>query len=252
MRRFSTFICLLFLISPIASIAQSQSSTPPMDGRSRAFTSLRDRSINLNLGWDIGLNVGSSHSLADIGGTRDHSRILFFDTQWKASGLNLGVFGRYRFNELLALNTEFNYARISGADTLSPVTSSRYNRRASFDNNIYELAFKGEVYVPKYYLNIPVEIYAYIGLGMFYHDPQITVPNPETFQSGSFSKVQPVVPMGLGLHYTFPNNFRIGYNIGWRKTFTDHMDMVSTKSSQGNDSYFFNAFNVGYYFKVKD
>jgi hypothetical protein len=243
-------LLVFFCLSPEV-LSQSRPAAPPMDGGAKPFTSLRERMLSHQTGWDIGLSFGTAHSLADIGGTRDQSRILFFDTQWKATGLHVGVFGRYRFNELFALTTEFNYGKIGGADSLSPETSSRYNRAYYFENHLYEMAFKGEVYLPKYYLDVPFDLYAYVGFGLFYHDPDLAVTNPETFQAGSFSHVQPAIPMGIGLHYTLPNNFRIGYNIGWRKTFTDHLDGLSTRSSRGNDSYFFNAFNIGYYFRVK-
>jgi hypothetical protein len=245
MKKIVFLIC--FIIFSLAATAQ-KIVTPPMDG-SKPFTSLREQVLNQRLGWDAGFSIGSSHSLTDIGGTRDHSRILFFDTQWKASGLKLGVFGRYRISDLFALKTELNYAQLSGADSLSPSSSSRYNRDFHFTNNIYELAFKGEFYVPKAYLDIPVDVYGYIGFGMLFHNPDLQVPNNANYQAASFSQIQPVIPLGLGFHYTLPNNFRIGYNIGWRKTFTDFLDAHSSTASRGNDSYFFNAFNFSYYFR---
>lgn len=251
MRKVFVIIAIVIFCLPFGVFAQSRPGTPPMDGGARPFTSLRERMLTHHTGWDIGLSFGTAHSLADIGGTRDQSRILFFDTQWKATGLHFGAFGRYRFNELLALTTEFNYGKIGGADSLSPQTSSRYNRAYHFENRLYEMAFKGEVYLPKYLLDVPFDLYAYAGFGLFYHDPDLSVTNPDTFQPASFSHVQPSIPMGLGVHYTFPNNFRIGYNIGWRKTFTDHLDGLSTRSSRGNDSFYFNSFNLGYYFRVK-
>ncbi len=243
-------LLILFFALP-ESIGQPRYSDPPTSGIRQAFPSLRDQLVYGNIGWDVGFAMGTSHALTDIGGTADHSRFSLLDTQLDATGLNFGVFGRYRFAEMYAFKMEFNYGELSGADSLTPETSGRHNRGFCFDNQIYELAFKGEVYLPKYMLNVPFDIYGYVGLALFYHDPDLRVPDPDDFEKPSFSHFQPSIPMGFGVHYTFENDFRIGYNIGWRKTFTDHLEGVSTQHSRGNDSFYFNAINISYFLRPR-
>ncbi len=199
--------------------------------------------------WDVGLNIGTAHSLADIGGNRNNARILFYDVQWQASGINLGLFGRYRQNKHFAFVTEMNFAQIAGADSLSPQSSGRYSRQNHFSSNIAELVFKGEAYLPMDNLNIPLEAFAFVGFGLFYHNPDLTVSNFSGYQPASINKIQPVIPMGVGLHYTLANNLRIGYNLTWRMTFTDNVDAYTSSASQGNDGYLFSAFSIGYLFQ---
>lgn len=200
----------------------------------------------LATGLDIGLNIGTAHSLADIGGTRNSARILFLDAQWQATGMNLGLYARYRFSPIFAFAAEISHATIKGADKYSPSTSSRYNRGYSFENNIYEFAVKGEFYLPARYNHLPVDFFAFAGLGLISHNPVLT--GAVAYQPDPFNKLQPVIPLGIGVHHTFAGNLRLGYRLGWRKTFTDHLDALSTQNSNGNDSYFFNSLSVGYFF----
>lgn len=245
------FIALVFVFGFTLLYGQTRPNIPITGVPNQPFTSLREVMLSKNRGWDVGVAVGTAHSLADIGGTRDASRILFLDAQWKATGLHLGAFVRYRFSDLFALNGGFNFGHIGGADSLSPVTSSRYNRGYHFQNDLYEMALKAEFYLPKRYLDIPIDIYAYTGFIVLYHDPQLSVPNPDNHTMDDFSLVQPVIPFGLGFHYTTQSNFKIGFNVGWRKTFTDYLDGEAPRAGPAKDSYFFNAINIGYYFSPR-
>ena len=242
------FVAIIFLgfYSPLWG--QTRPNIPVTGVPEQPFTSLREVMLSKSRGWDVGFIIGSAHSLADIGGTRDASRILFFDAQWSASGVHLGGFARYRFSEVFALNGGFSYGRIGGADSLSPATSSRYERGYFFENDLYELSMKTEVYLPKRILNIPVDIYAFAGISALYHRPELTGPEGPIDVLDQYIPVQAVLPLGLGFHYTTEGNFKIGYNVGWRKTFTDHLDGTAPPPGPAMDSYFFNAINLGYFF----
>jgi hypothetical protein len=251
MKRKALFATLLFFLNFGFLFGQTRPNVPITGVPSQPFASLREVMLSKTRGWDLGVAFGTAHSLADIGGTRDASRILFLDAQWPATGIHYGVFARYRFSDVFALNAGLNYGHIGGADSLSPVTSSRFGRGYYFENNLYELALKTELYFPSRYLNIPLQLYAYTGFIILYHDPKLTVTDPDNFEPASFSLVQPVIPFGLGLHYTSKGNFRIGYNIGWRKTFTDYLDALAPAPGPQNDAYFFNAINLGYYWGAR-
>ncbi|MCH8330801.1 MAG: hypothetical protein IH946_05390 [Bacteroidetes bacterium] len=91
--------------------------------------------------------------------------------------------------------------------------------------------------------NIQHEMIFYIfgGIGGFHFDP-------ESQYKGEWYKLQPLgtegqglpeygtelyslyqvsIPMGIGFYYYAPNlRYKIGYEIGWRKTFTDYIDDV--------------------------
>lgn len=247
MKKLITFSLILFFFSQ-ALVCQTRPNIPITGVPTQPFTSLREVMLSKQRGWDVGIAFGTSHSLTDLGGTRDVSRILFFDAQPKATGLHYGAFARYRFSDLMALNFGVNYGQIGGADSLSPVTSSRYSRGYYFENEIYEAAIKTEFYLPKRYLDIAIDLYAYTGIIGYYHDPKLTVPNPANHVPATFNNFQVSIPFGFGFHYTTKANFKIGWNVGWRKTFTDYLDGESPIPGPNNDSYFFNALNIGYFF----
>jgi hypothetical protein len=197
----------------------------------------------LRFGWDIGFNVGTSHSLTDVSGTSANQKPSFLNTQWNTTSLNVGVFGRYKFHEFFAVRGAFNYGKIHGADSLA----AGRTRDFYFNNKIYEIAVIGEVYAPKLYNNFPFDFYAYLGLAGFYHNPDLTVPDPANFQFDDYSKFQPAIPMGIGGYYVISSDFRIGYEIGWRKTFFDYLDGFTRTWSRGNDSYYFSKVKISYF-----
>lgn len=199
-------------------------------------------------GWEVGFNLGTSHSLTEIGGSRDVSRGFVFDTQFETTSINFGVFGKYRFNELIAATAGFNYGHIHGADSLSPIESSRYARGFSFENNIYELSVRGEAYTPPLIPFVPLDFFGYIGIAGFYHDPILRVPNPEQYEFEEFNNFAVALPIGLGASYTLLRNYKISLDIGWRKTFTNYLNGFTRPASQGYNSYYFTALKFSYSF----
>jgi hypothetical protein len=260
-----TFFSCLFMVLTMAlipEVAESQSRSPVQEPRPRVRPDSRSRPpvgsrrplqrsrrsmVMQPRGIDFGFNLGTSHSLTDIGGTRYASRPFVMDTQWSTTSINAGAFTRYKFGQLFSVNASLNYGRIAGADSLSGENSSRYNRNFYFNNNIFEFAFTGEIYVPNYYPFRPFEIYGFVGIAMFYHDPDLTTHNPALYETDQYNNFQPAIPMGIGGFYNFPSNWRVGYEIGWRKTFFDYLDGFTRPASQGNDSYFFGKVKVSYF-----
>ena len=251
MKKILFFAAIIFLFTNSSLFGQTRPNIPITGVPGQPFTSLREVMLSKKRGWDAGIMIGSAHSLADIGGNRNASRILFLDLQWQATGVHLGAFARYRFSELFALNGGISYGRIGGADSLSPVTSSRYERGYYFENDLYEISLKNELYLPQRFLNIPFDFYALAGFAALYQDPCLAGPDGPSDISDNNVPVQFVIPIGVGFHYTSENNFKIGFNVGWRKTFTDHLDGTAPTPGPAKDSYFYNAINLGYYFSPK-
>jgi len=197
----------------------------------------------MRYGWDIGFNIGTSHSLTDASGTSIDQKFSFLNTQWSTTSINAGLFGRYKFHEFFAVRAEFNYGKIHGADSLA----AGRTRNFYFSNDILEFAVVGEVYAPKPYIGFPFDFYAYLGLAGFYHNPDLTVPDPENYEFADYSLFQPAIPMGLGGYYILSNDFRIGFEVGWRKTFFDYLDGFTRPWSRGNDSYYFTQIKFSYF-----
>ncbi len=221
-------------------------SKPPPRGRRPVSASRRAQAM-APTGWEVGINIGTAHSLTEIGGSSEVSRGFILDTQFETTSINAGVFARYRVNQLMSINSSFNYGHIHGADSLSPKESSRYHRDFAFSNNIFELAVRCEGYVPDILGNIPLEIYGYLGLGAFYHDPELYVPEPDNFEFEEFSNFEMVFPIGAGINYAIDGMFKIGLDIGWRKTFTNYLNGFTRKASQGYNSYYFTSLKFSYF-----
>jgi hypothetical protein len=225
-------------------------SKPPSQSRKPITQSRRSKAMQPK-GWEFGANLGTSNSLTEIGGSNDSRRGFIMDTQFETTSLNAGAFTKYRFNELIVAGLAFNYGHIHGADSLSPPNTSRYNRGFAFENNIYELSFITEVYAPKFWHKSPLDIYGYIGVGGFYHNPILTVPNPESYTPDEFSKFQVAFPIGLGANMTFFRYYKVGIDIGWRKTFTSYLNGFTRPASTGYNSYYFSAIKLSYFLDMR-
>jgi hypothetical protein len=241
---------LVMIILPIDAKSQSKfpifknkGLTPPSrsripSGKSPIAPSRRTLFYNPS-GWEFGAGGGVAYSLTDASGTSLDKKASFLNTQWSTADLNTGFFARYKIDRISAVNTTFHYARINGADSLAGRTRGFY-----FSNQIMELAVRYEVFVPFPAL-IPVDLYGFIGAAAFYHNPVLYVPNPAPadFTRDEYSLIQPAMPVGFGISYSYNDFIKIGYEMGWRKTFFDHLDGFTRPWSKGNDSYYFNSLN---------
>ncbi len=251
------FSLLFFLLLPSEADGQSRSpvfekrsffqppsrSRPP-GGTRRPLVPSRRALAMRNIGWEIGGNIGTAHSLTDVSGTSIDRQPSFLNTQWNTTSMNVGIFGRYRFSELFAIQGSINYGHIHGADSIAGRSRDFY-----FNNNVFELGITYEVFVPVGTAYFPFDIYGFMGLAAFYHNPSLSVPNPppSDFTLDEYSYFQPAIPMGFGFNYLFSRDLKIGMEIGWRKTFFDYLDGFTRPWSRGSDSYYFTSVKVSYF-----
>lgn len=199
-------------------------------------------SLNAQYYWDAGLRLGGSNYLGEMGGDNEPRRDFVADMKLgNTSGL-AGAFVRYKLNNLFSFQLDFNYARIQGADSLSRY-GPRVGRNLSFRNDIKELALKTQVFFYNVYdvgrtgrYNLAFRSYAFIGAAVFHHNPQALYkgewrdlrPLKTEGQSEPYSKFNFSIPKGLGFYFTYKKQYRIGFELGWRTTFTDYLDDAST------------------------
>lgn len=192
--------------------------------------------------WDVGVNAGFANYLGEIGGGAGLARDWIFDMQLDQTRWNPGVFVRYRADYNLAFTLGLEYARLQGADSLTE-NPNRFTRNLSFRNDIVELALTGEYYffnqpdvgrTGRYLLDF--KAYFFAGVGLFYNNPKARLngswyalqPLNTEGLNKPYSKIQPAIPVGFGFFYTFSRVHRFGMKVGWRYTFTDYIDDVST------------------------
>jgi len=190
---------------------------------------------------DYGFSLGASNYLGEIGGGIGSRRGGVVDMKLNFTKWSLGGFYRYRVSPKIAVKASLNYIRIAGDDskTLNP---SRRARNLNFKNDMIELTGVGEYYIYKVNdvgrtgrYSTDFNLYLYGGIGVFYSNPKgqnsagdwVSLKPLET-EGVSYSNINLAIPLGIGFYYTIQRKYRIGLEIGWRTTFTDYIDDVST------------------------
>lgn len=201
--------------------------------------------------WEYGGAVGATNYLGDIGGKEKTRRDFVADMKLAKTRWNAGAFVRYKWRPKLSLKLAFDYIRIEGDDKLS-TNPGRVYRNFNFKNDIFDLGFTGEWFFYEnndlgntYRYRNGFRAYAFAGIGGFYT-------NPKSYYKGEWVKMRPYadegyaykaivlnIPMGLGFYFTFDKKHRLGFEMNYRKTFTDYIDDISGNypSTPPSDAY---------------
>lgn len=189
--------------------------------------------------WDFGANVSAANYLGDIGGKGGTRRDFVADLKLAKTRWNFGGFARYKWRPKLSLKLAVDYIRLEGDDKLSSNPGRRF-RNFNFRNDIYDVGLTGEYFFYEnndlgntYRYRNGFRAYIFAGVGGFYS-------NPKTFYKGTWVDLQPLategvqykkfvmnIPMGVGFYFTFNKKSRIGFELNYRKTFTDYLDDIS-------------------------
>jgi hypothetical protein len=190
---------------------------------------------------DYGFAVGGASYLGDIGGGADTRKDFVSDMKLSSSRWTLGGFFRYRIGSKLAVKASLNYIRLTGDDAKTE-NPPRRARNLNFKNDMYEFLVNGELYLYKVNdvggrgtYSADFNLYAFVGVGLFYSNPKGETSTgewvslqPLQTEGVTYSKFNFALPVGLGFYYTLSRKYRVGLEIGWRTTFTDYIDDVST------------------------
>ncbi|MCA6073402.1 hypothetical protein [Fulvivirga sedimenti] len=211
---------------------------------------------NFNRQRDIILSFGTGTS-AYFGDLNDPGDI--FDTRWN---INLGL--EYFLNDRISVRGELMYFSLAGDDESSN-TEGRVRRNLSFTSDNGELNFVGIFNFRRngrrFYQRPGVNGYVFGGLGLAYFQPKAIVPDvyvddfgnstplpnagekialkPLMTEGVDYNRVSLVIPFGGGVRFKAGPFFNIALEAGYRITFTDYLDDVSTtfrdQSIFGND-----------------
>ncbi len=143
----------------------------------------------------------------------------------------------YYVNKRIAARAEFSWITLSGADANSK-EDGKLQRNLSFSSGNYELAVTGLVnLIPqggRFYQRPTFNVYAFGGLGGLYFNPKAKLNGdkyalrPLKTEGVEYSRFSLVIPYGLGVKYKLSPYFNGILEVGWRKTFTDYIDDVSS------------------------
>lgn len=194
----------------------------------------------------IGFNIGTTNYVGELDPAPNIFSPALYYTRY-----NLGICYLRRHSPNLSYRLNAAYGRIAGDDYKNASYDAndihRKLRNLSFRNYIIEV--KADVVYdfvanhtryPKRPQYVP---YVFLGIAYFHHNPQAQRSNGEwvnlkplsTEGQGlpgvnkkPYSLHQIAIPLGLGIRYKLGKQWDLALEAGWRFTFTDYLDDVST------------------------
>ncbi len=193
-------------------------------------------SLNAQSSLEIGGFMGISNYLGDLQ-----------QTNFERNEINmaLGFFSRINFNKTLSLKAHFYKGEISGSDANYKEIQSVRERNLSFRSHIFEFGLQTEmtfIWFGEADKRVAAP-YLFAGISGFYFNPQAaykgkwvnlqplgtegqTLPNSTIEQ---YNRIQLSIPLGMGFNINFNQKLNIGFEVGFRKTFTDYLDDISAR-----------------------
>jgi len=224
--------------------------------------------------YEIGINIGPSNFLGDVGGNQGKGRTFIKDNNIEMTKLMKGLYFTVRPSEFIGFNLAANFGTVEGWDSIivskGGLEDARKDRNLGFRSSLWEVGLTTEIYPTVLLEEDDQDLvhkfrpYATIGVGVFHFDPKGLYDGP---YGQEWVKLQPLhtegqgmpnhpgrkpynltqlnLPMGVGLKYYFSQTINVGVEVLLRKTFTDYIDDVSTTYIDPND--FYTYFGAGSY-----
>jgi hypothetical protein len=200
---------------------------------------------------EVGLNLGPSNFLGDLGGNRGIGKTFLKDNNVELTKIISGAFLTYYPQEWIGIRASTHFTRIEGNDGVianqGGAELARKNRNLNFRSNIFEgyvaLEFLPTVFFEQDdYIQGKFRPLAIAGIGMFSYNPQTQLSNGNwvdlrplrTEGQGvvagrkEYGKTAIAIPVGLGFKYYVTEQFTVGFEAIHRFTNTDYIDDVST------------------------
>ncbi|WP_276498799.1 DUF6089 family protein [Pontibacter litorisediminis] len=208
----------------------------------------------------VGFSLGAMNYFGDIVPQPDFTSFRFKSTRPSAS-----ISYSYRFAPRFSYRVGFTWGRITGDDALSASQNEgenrgRFGRNLSFRNDIKELSavaivdlFENRSTFQRRPDFVP---YGFAGVAVMHHNPKAYYESGSQGNLGNadiatgwyelqplgtegqyaaggdypepYKRVQIAIPFGLGVRYKIDRYWDLSLEVGWRKTFTDYLDDVST------------------------
>lgn len=180
-----------------------------------------------------------NRSLLFVGGTGTSTYFgeLSNDGDYLQAKLNLNVGLQYYFTNRIGVRADITWFQLTGSDAKAD-SEGRRVRNLSFSSNNYEISGVGMVSLypqgRSFYQRPAFNLYGFIGVGLCYFNPTADYKGktyalaPLQTELVSYSRVTPVIPMGLGVRFKMGPFVNLSFEGGFRQTFTDYLDDVST------------------------
>jgi hypothetical protein len=185
------------------------------------FALRRDRNFLVSVGTGTATYKGEMVNPGDFGSLRP----------------NVAIGAEYYLNSRLSVRGELTYFQLRGDD--KKADDDRWERNLSFKSGNVELAVLGAVNLSpmglRFYQRSALNIHAFAGIGVLYFNPKAEIDGkwyalqPLQTEGKRYSRIQPVIPFGLGARIKLDPFFNILIEGGYRITFTDYLDDVSIR-----------------------
>ena len=209
MKKLSILVLIGFTLLPFVVDAQS------------FFAIRRDRNFLVSIGTGTATYKGEMVNPGDFGSLRP----------------NVAIGAEYYLNSRLSVRGELTYFQLRGDD--KKADDDRWERNLSFKSGNVELAVLGAVNLSpmglRFYQRSALNIHAFAGIGVLYFNPKAEIDGkwhalqPLQTEGKKYSRIQPVIPFGLGARIKLDPFFNILIEGGYRITFTDYLDDVSIR-----------------------
>ncbi len=191
--------------------------------------------------------VGGTTFLGDLGGTIGRGKRGVFDLDISSMGAHAAFGVKVNFSKQISCRVEASYGQLYANDAYSG-DITRNLRNLHFKSDLYELTLVG-VFPVYDFANLSKkkgkgisEVYCFAGFGVFRYNPMAEYNGTwyelrplstegQGFVAGSepYSLIQAVIPMGIGFSKNIGKRISIGFELSFRKSFTDYIDDVSDK-----------------------
>lgn len=210
--------------------------------------------------FEVAAGLGTTQIYGDIGGfSRGENLLGLKDFTFRHTRFNMNMNVRYRITDDFSARLNMTYGGYHSTD----IRGSNEARGFEAKTHFLEYAVIGEFYFLKNkaedsflaqkgqmpFKNIfsLMDCYSFTGLGLITYNVD---PNSALAAMSMQTKGRsPVIPVGIGVNFSFSPDFNIGAELGGRYTFTDFLDGYTSQYSERKDIYYF--FNLSCIYKIR-
>lgn len=193
----------------------------PLSGYSQSFYALRkDRNFLVSLGSGTANYYGEMVNPGEFGMLKP----------------NIAAGAEYYLSSRFSVRAGLTWFQLSGDD--AKADDDRTERNLSFRSNNIELSAMGAINLSpmgiRFYQRSKLNFHAFAGIGVLYFNPKAKYQGkwyalqPLQTENKKYSRIQPVIPFGFGARIKLDPFFNILVEGGYRLTFTDYLDDVSS------------------------
>jgi hypothetical protein len=150
---------------------------------------------------------------------------------------NITVSAEYYWTDRISSRAQLTWFQFSGDD--SKADDDREERNLSFTSSNIELSAIGIINLTplgtRFYQRPKINLHAFLGIGLLRFNPKTEYNGekvalaPLQTEGVKYSRLQPVIPVGLGARIKIDPFFNVLIEGGYRVTFTDYLDDVSIR-----------------------